>query len=397
MKDADMRVLMVNHTGNFSGAEVALLRLIDGLDGGCECAVACPASGPLPDRLRAAGIEQHEITGTDASLHLHAVKTPKALAMLIRSAREVRTIANEIDPDVIHANGLRSGLIASLTPWRKRPPLVVQSHEHLPPGPVSTAVRRVIAARADKVIGVTERTAANFNHGLAQPIAEAVYISIDQKRFHPGSNSPSGVRAELGVPEQAFLLAQVAQITPWKGQDVAIRALREVSLAKPHREVHLLLVGEVEFESARYDNPGYAAELRRLVSEFQLQARVHFLGRRDDVPTIMDAADLTLLPSWNEPFGLVAAESMGMATPVLVSSESGVSEYVEDGVSGRLLPAGEPQSWAEAILDLMQRSPDQLAAMGERARQVAERFTDERYARDVRGVYRDAVLAASKG
>jgi glycosyltransferase involved in cell wall biosynthesis len=392
-----MRVLMVNHTGHFSGAEVALLRLIHGLADDCECAVACPSGGPLSDRLRAEGIEQYEITGTEASMRLHPVKTPRALAKLVGSAFEVGKICNAIGADVIHANGLRSGLIASLTPRRNRPALVVQSHEHLPPGRVGRAVRRVIAARADKVIGVTDRTADNFNQGLRKPIAERVYISIDQARFRPGSTSPTDVRAQLRIPNEAFLLAQVAQITPWKGQDVAIRALHEVRAARPEREVHLLLVGEIEFDSLRYDNQGYATELRRLVSQFHLEACVHFLGRRDDVPAIMEAADVSLLPSWDEPFGTVAAESMAMATPVLVSSESGVSEYVEDGVSGRLLPAGEPERWGDGILDLMQRSPDDLAAMGERARQVADRFTDERYAREVRNVYRDAVLYASSG
>jgi glycosyltransferase involved in cell wall biosynthesis len=392
-----MRVLMVNHTSGFSGAEVALLRLIHGLGGDCQCAVACPSPGPFPDRLRAEGIEHYEITGTDASIRLQPSKTPRALVKLMRSALEVGAVSHRFGADVIHANGLRSGLIASITPRRNRPPLVVQPHEHLPPGRLSGWIRRTIAARADKVIGVTNRTADNFNHGLAKPIAECVYISIDQNRFRPGSNSATNVRAELAIPGDAFLLAQVAQITPWKGQDVAIRALQVVSAAEPKREVHLLLVGEIEFDSARYDNPGYAAELRHLVSQFHLEARVHFLGRRDDVPAIMEAADVTLLPSWDEPFGLVAAESMGVATPVLVSSESGVSEYVEDGVSGTLLPAGDPQRWGEAILELMQRSPEQLAAMGKRARQAVDRFTDERYAGEVRRVYREALSSASRG
>jgi L-malate glycosyltransferase len=392
-----MRVLMVNYTSGFSGAEVAMLRLIHGLADGCECAVACPGAGPLPDRLRTEGIEHYEITGTDASIHLHPVKTPRALVKLMRSAFELGAICDDFGADVIHANGLRSGLIGSLTPRRSRPALVVQSHDHLPPAHLSRLVRRIIAARADKVIGVTERTAANFNQGLAEPIAECVYISIDQKRFRPGSNSATDVRAELGIPEGSFVTAQVAQITPWKGQDVAIRAIREVRAGQPHREVHLLIVGEVAFDSGRYDNSEYEIELRRLVSNLGLEPFVHFLGRREDVPAIMEAANLTLLPSWNEPFGLVAAESMGVSTPVLVSSESGVSEYVEDGVSGRLLPAGDPQRWGEAILELMQRSPEQLAAMGMRARQAVDRFTDERYAGEVRRVYREALSSAARG
>jgi glycosyltransferase involved in cell wall biosynthesis len=392
-----MRILMINHTANFSGAEVALLRLIEGLSPNCDCAVACPSDGLFPDRLHSLGIEHHRITGSDASLRLRSARTPLALLNLMRSARQVRVISRKIGADVIHANGLRSGLIGCLIAGRNRPPLVVQSHEHLPTGRLGQIVRRVIAARADAVIGVTNRTAANFNDGLAQPIATRVYISIDQKRFRPGSTSKDELRTQLGIPEHAFLLAQIAQITPWKGQDVAIRALHEMGMAGVRREVHLLLVGEVEFDSARYDNRGYAAQLRRLVAEFGLEDRVHFLGRRQDVPAIMEVADLTLLPSWNEPFGLVAAESMAMGTPVLVSSDSGVSEYVENGVSGHLLPAGEPHRWAEAILELIDGDSERIPAMGEQARARVSLFTDENYAKEVRGVYREALSSALRG
>lgn len=391
-----MRVLMVNHTGRCSGAEVALLRLIAGLSsGGCECAVACPATGLLPDRLSAAGIEHFPITGTDASVRLSPLKTSGAALNLIRSALEVGAISKRFGADVAHANGLRSGLIASLTPGARRLPLLVQSHEHLPPGRLGHAVRRVIAARSEVVVGVTNRTANNFNEGLAKPVAECLYISIDQERFRHQHSQDADLRGELGISSDAFLLAEVAQITPWKGQDVAIRALHGLEAAGAPREAHLALVGTVEFESARYDNRRYAAELRSLVRELGLADRVHFLGRRDDVPAIMRAADATMLPSWNEPFGLVAAESMGVGTPVLVSSESGVSEYLEDGVSGHLLPVGEPAAWSATIAELM-RSPDRLHAMGRHGQQAVRKFSDGRYAADMRAAYLRAISSASR-
>ena len=74
-----------------------------------------------------------------------------------------------------------------------------------------------------------------------------------------------------------------------------------------------------------------------------MQDKVHFLGQRPDVPEIVQELDLSLLPSWDEPFANVMLESMSMRTPLLVSEVGGGPELVEDGVSGRLLPPKRPE------------------------------------------------------
>ena len=71
------------------------------------------------------------------------------------------------------------------------------------------------------------------------------------------------------------------------------------------------------------------------------------------MPEILQELDLSLLPSWDEPFANVMLESMSMRTPLLVSEVGGGPELVEDGVSGRLLPPKRPQAWASAIADLL--------------------------------------------
>ena len=99
-------------------------------------------------------------------------------------------------------------------------------------------------------------------------------------------------------------------------------------------------MGNIAFagKGVRYDNHGYLRELHALVHELSLEESVHFLGQRDDVPGILRELDLSLLPSWDEPFANVMLESMAMETPILVSSIGGGPELVEDGVTGRVLP-----------------------------------------------------------
>jgi glycosyltransferase involved in cell wall biosynthesis len=213
-----------------------------------------------------------------------------------------------------------------------------------------------------------------------------VYISIDHRRFDPANVTPVDLRAELGLPAHARLIGQVAQITPWKAQDDAIRMLAHIRRELP--ETHLMLVGDVAFQTraTRYDNPAYLESLHELVAELDLQDHVHFLGRRGDMPGVFTALELTVLPSWDEPFGSVTAEAMAMGTPPLVTAVGGSTEYVRDGVSGRTLPPHSPELWAEAAIELL-RDPERLDAMGRTAMTDAARFTDDNYARDMLEAY----------
>lgn len=380
-----MRILFVNHTGANSGAENAMIRLLKALPAEHARAVACPPNGPLKQRLQAMGFEQHDLPGTDASFALDPVETPRSLLALLRSARSLRRSARAYGTDVIHANSTRAGLIAVVARAMGGPPVVVQSHDHMPEGRLGELVRRVLARGAAVVVAVTDRTAAEFNKGLKKPVAERVYISIDHERFSTAVEA-APVRAELGLTGDVPLLIQVAQITPWKGQDTAIRALAGV---RECLDAHLLIVGEVAFASQRYDNDGFRASLIALAEELGVSHAVHFLGQRDDVPALMRACDLFMLPSWDEPFGLVVAEAMAVGTPVLVTSKGGVCEYVRDGENGHLLDPHVPEQWVVAALALLP-DPTLRASMAADCVRTASGFTDERYAAGMLEVYRRA-------
>jgi glycosyltransferase involved in cell wall biosynthesis len=104
------------------------------------------------------------------------------------------------------------------------------------------------------------------------------------------------------------------------------------------------------------------------------------------VPEILGELDLSLLPSRGEPFGLVMVESMAMRTPPLVSADGAGPELVEDGAYGRVLPPGRPELWAGAARELL-ADADARARLGERGRQVAARFGDDRHAGEMLAIY----------
>ena len=372
------------------------MRLLDALPSSVERAVACPADGPLAAALERAGVERLPIGGTDLSFRLHPARTSVGLVALAASARQLARHARRWRADVIHANGLRAGLIATAPVARRRPPVVLQVHDRLGGGPAGEAVRRLLAAGCVDVLAVSRMTADAFNRGLRTPLAQVVPISVDHRRFRPGTSDPAATRRALGVPDGAPLLGEVAQITPWKGQRVAIETLARLRATRP--DAQLLLVGHVAFSGpgVRYDNHAYLAELRALVRTLGVEDAVHFLGQRDDVPAIMATLDLLLLPSWEEPFGTVAVEAMAVGTVPLVGDDGGVAEYVEDGVNGRALPPKRADLWAAAAEELLADS-QRLRAMSTRAVETAARFTQEAYARGCLEAYERAAALERSG
>jgi glycosyltransferase involved in cell wall biosynthesis len=365
------------------------MRVVEALRDDHDVCIACPSAGPLAEAVDGAGVPRLRLPKVDASLRLHPVQTPVGLGQLAAGGVALARAARRFRAEVIHANTPRAGIMGAVARRLGGPPVVVRAHEHVPLTPVGRAARALILRTASAVVAVSDYTARKFNEGLAHPVATRVYNSIDHDRFDPGRVRPAALREELGLRQGAALLGHVAQITPWKAQDTAIRAVSE--LRRCGLDVHLVLVGGIAFPAgaARYDNHAYLRHLHRLVDELSVGHAVHFLGHRADVPQILLALDMSLLPSWEEPCGYVMLESLALGTPVLVTEVGGGREVVENGVSGRLLPPRRPEVWAAAARELLE-DPRTLQSMGERGPIVAARFSDAVYAREMLAVYERA-------
>jgi L-malate glycosyltransferase len=385
-----VRVLYVNHTSEVSGGERSLLDLLASLRGDLDITVACPP-GRLTEMLHAAGTPTAAITGTAGSLRLHPVHTPRALAEIARAAWEVRTLARRLRSDVVHANSIRAGLITALAAGLGAPRPVVHLRDVLPGGAVTSATFEVLGRGAAVLVANSAYTAGRLPLRGDRVAVRVVHNPVDLRRLDPGRVDGAGTRAALGLPADAFVAAVIAQLTPWKGQDDAIRAVGRLAARHPH--LRLLLVGAATFvdRATRYDNATYVDGLHRLVAEQGLEDRVSFLGQRDDVPELLAASDAVLLPSWEEPFGRAVAEGMAMGVPVLATSVGGPREILEDGRHGFLLPPREPETWARA-LDRLVTDPQlgrRLGAAGREHALVA--FDPATHARRVKAVYETAL------
>lgn len=175
-------------------------------------------------------------------------------------------------------------------------------------------------------------------------------------------------RRELGLPDRGPVLIYVASLYEHKGHSHLLEAMTHVRREFPHAQ--LLLVGGATEERTQ--------AVRAMVEGLGLTDSVRLLGKREDVPRLLAASDLFVMPSLREGFGISLLEAGAAALPVVASSAGGIVDVVEDGVNGVLVPPGDQGRLAEALLELL-RDPSRMHRLGQAARRrVNERFALKR-------------------
>ncbi len=385
-----MNVLYVNHTSEISGSERSLIDLLEVLPRTVVALVACP-EGDFANRLRARGLNVDRIPELRLGLRLHPRHLPGGLMNLARMAVQIHRLSRRYQIDLVHANSPRAGVAAGMAATIGGPPALVHVHDCLPLSLASNVVRRIVEETAAAVLANSQYTAGNFRLGGRQTRVRVAYNAVDASQFNPGVIERREARRRLSLDMHAPLIGVVAQLTPWKGQRDAIETLK--LLRATHPMAQLLLVGEAKFTngSARYDNRDYLRSLRREISESSLSGAVHFLGERSDLPQVLRALDVLLVPSWEEPFGRTVIEAMAMELPVIATNLGGPAEIISSGQDGILLPPRRPACWAEAVDDLL-RHPDFAMELGRRARTTVTRyFNRQRYLDAVLATYREVL------
>lgn len=381
-----LRVLIVNQTAAMSGGEHSLLTLLAALDAQeVRVAVASPV-GVLSKRTTALGKRHVPIAGTEASFRLDVRTTPRELASLACSAFQVARAARRLRVDVVHANTTRAGLIAIVARGLGAPAPLVHVRDWTPPGRAADAVVQVVARGAAEIVANSRHVANQFDRRPRTGV-QVIPNPVDLARFDPARHERSAARAGLGIADGIPLVGVIGQLTPWKGQDDAVRALAVAR--RSVGDAMLIVAGSAKFIGAatRFDNAAFAASLPPLIRQLRMGDAVSLLGEVADVPGLLAALDVLLVPSWEEAFGRVVVEGMAMGLPVIATATGGPAEIIDDGRTGFLLAPREPEIWGLLLADLL-RDPTRRAEVGRAARLAAMRFAPEEHAGAMLKAYR---------
>ncbi|MBI2407055.1 MAG: glycosyltransferase [Gemmatimonadetes bacterium] len=231
---------------------------------------------------------------------------------------------------------------------------------------------------AARVIANSQATADAFvRAGGRARIVRVVHNGIAAEPFDAVRDADAQALRAQYAPAPSYVMAVFGRLHAWKGPQVALRALSALPADCQLWVVGAPLFGEHAFE----------AELRSRAEQLGVASRVQFLGFRDDVPTLMRAADVVVHASTlPEPFGRVIVEGMLARRPVIAADAGGVREIVTDGVTGVLVPPDDSAALAQAVASL-RADPARAAAIANAGADHARRaFTVDGMVRGVRAV-----------
>lgn len=380
-----MKILFYNHTAQVSGAERLLLMILSRLDrGSFEPVVVCPSPGPLSEMAGDCSAQIESVPTLEARFTWRIDLLSRYLKSFYEVINQLRQKVIGINPDLIHANSIRSGLVATAATVGLRTPVVWHLHDLLPRHPLSTVIRwfALLSGRT-RMIAVSQAVAQNFR-GTFFPLENRISVilnAIDLDKFYSDPNGGQQKRAELELNQAETLIGIVGQITPRKGQLELLQAFAKVVDDVP--ATTLLVVGAPLFNG----DDEYLELLERTAQDLGIQHRVRMLGARSDVAAIMQALDLLVINSATEPFGLVALEAMACGTTVLATATGGLPEIVEHDKNGWLVPLNDQTSLAEAIVSLVRQPALRLRLAAQAKTSVASRFSAERYLTELQAFY----------
>jgi glycosyltransferase involved in cell wall biosynthesis len=404
------KILYICPISILGGAEISLVNLLAKLDRNkFYPVVVCPAGGELPRMLRKTGatVENARFRRFKRNVSVFAI-IAHLFAYLFTLARLVR-LSRRYDAQILHANNTSAQIYAAPVAFLLRRPSVWTVRDMVPLGFIGKVLYRV----SRKIIVPSKAVETDIlqcaaNPGGGNPGTDGsgtcserqngrqfsslskvikIYNGIDIDEWscsadgHEGRRSCEDVRREFHVDDVAPLIAMVGQMVPWKGGRNFLEAAKSLIATTPTAK--FLIIGEDLFG----EHTDYRDELIRFCRDANIAGNVIFTGYREDLPRILRAVDLLVLPSTNEPFGRVLIEAMSLEKPVIATNTGGPCEIVVDGVTGILVPAGDPQALAAGMMRFS-KDPQLRERMGRAGRRRVEELFDIRdTARNVEELY----------
>jgi len=382
-----MNVLYVSDSPTVSGAETVLLQYLGRFRPPRHVTHVFlrDTNTRLRDALRSRGIA-FTTSGSFSRRWIRSTANPVALrhfAVAFRRVwRELDRVVRDRRIELLHSFSYPSSLYTAFAARSTGRAHIWHQHDIKRVHLLNRPIYRFAASTCAWVVGPSDAvTTSLVPAGIERGRLRTVYNGVDLDRFTPDERRASTVRRELGVGPDDLGIALCGQMLPSKGHAILIEATRRLIPRWPR--LHLFLVGALE-------NRPFQAHLRRLLTG-GLTDRVHFTGWRDDIPHVIRAMDIIVVPSLTEePAALALMEAMAMGRPVVGTRTGGTPEIVLDGATGLLVPPGDAAALSETLDRLLGDAAlrDRLGVAGRR--RVEDRFGLERHLATIESLYDSA-------
>ena len=283
------------------------------------------------------------------------VADPRAVFRLLK-------ILREWEPDILHSHMVHANLLARVVRiFCKIPVLISTAHSIDEGGRWREVAYRLTDPLADLTTNVSRAAVERYIRVGAAPKNKIIFMpnGIDTAKFNLNKAAGQHLRNELGV-DNYFVWLAVGRFEEAKDYPNMLRAFKMIVSKKS--DVVLLLVGQGSL----------LEEVKKLAGALGMKDNVRFLGVRQDVPDLMNAADAFVLSSRWEGFGLVLVEAMSCQLPVVATDSGGPREILNGGKLGHLVPPGDSEALAAAMMKMMSLPEAERQAMGRAGRAYIE-------------------------
>jgi glycosyltransferase involved in cell wall biosynthesis len=318
--------------------------------------------------------------------HRPVLSFARFCCLLPQNLVKIRWLIRSQGITIVHVDGVLNFVPALAARWAGVP--IVWHYNDHPPGPIKRVLLPLMTRLSSRVIVQGERLKESRTAGNRRLRDKTcvLYSAVDTAKLIPeayDATDRARVRAELGVPADCVLIGAVGNLNRFKGYTYFLQAAARIRGQVD--QARFLVVGrKLDTDVA------YGEELLQLTTELGLRENVIFAGFRDDVPRVLAALDVFVLPSVLESCPVALLEAMAMRTPVVATDVGAVREIVEHGRTGFVTPPYDAGALAETVLTVLAMSPRQVQAMVEGARKTVEqRFTVDTIARQQLQVYQD--------
>jgi glycosyltransferase involved in cell wall biosynthesis len=370
-----VKILIYNDSDVFAGTERHIAELFESLAGrGVSVSIACPDPSPVADRARRCDVP--------------VLALPKKGLLDTSAIFTLRRLLRSGEVDVIHAHNGRTALAASLAVrLAGRGRCVVTQHFLTPSHAGRSGSKGILSRVAHGWVDSHTHAHIAISSAVRDSMIARGDSSADEIDVVPNGISPpqtsslapvERIRVELGIPQDAVLIVCASRLEPEKDLMTLLEAMPLLAASPP---VKLVIAGAGAME----------VELRNKIRDWQLTDCCTLLGFREDVLSLINAADVFVLPSKVEGFGLVFLEAMSMGKPVIAAAAGGPLEIVLGGSTGLLFKPGDPASLAAAMQKLIDDAKAR-AAMGCKGRErFKQHFTADRMGMQTLDVYERAM------